>query len=100
MSDVDLERERELVRHAACARGGGLAYARPFALTGDAAHYARDLTVDVRHIKLRIRIDPKARFIAGTATHSLSAMNDGVRHIEFDAAEMSISKVSVGGKSV
>ncbi len=94
----DLEAERELLGHAACARGGGLAYARPFALTGDAAHYARDLVVDVRHIKLTIRIDPKAKSIAGTATHYLSAINAGVRHIDFDAVEMTISKVTVGGK--
>ena len=98
MPDLDLETECELLGRASCARGGGLAYARPFALTGDAAHYARDLTVDVRHIKLTIRIDPKAKRIAGTATHYLSAINDGVRHIDFDAAEMTISKVTVGGK--
>ena len=58
---TDLEHEREMLAHATCARGGGLAYARPFALTGDATHYAPDLTVDVRHIKLTIRIDPKAK---------------------------------------
>ena len=98
MPDMDLERERELLGHASCARAGGLSYARPFALTGDAAHYARDLTVDVRHIKLQIRIDPKAKSIAGTATHYLSPINGGVRHIEFDAAEMSISKVTAAGK--
>ena len=95
---TDLEHEREMLAHATCARGGGLAYARPFALTGDATHYAPDLTVDVRHIKLTIRIDPKAKSIAGTATHYLSAMNAGVRHVDFDAAEMTISKVTVGGK--
>jgi aminopeptidase N len=99
MSDsFDLELERELLGHATCGRGGGLTYARPFALTGDAAHYARDLVVDVRHIKLQIRIDPRAKQIAGTATHYLSAINAGVRHIDFDAAEMQVSKVTVGGK--
>ncbi len=97
---VDFELERELTGRAACARGGGLAYARPFALTGDAAHYARDLVVDVRHIKLQVRIDPRAKQIAGTATHELSAINAGVRHIDFDAAEMQISKVTAGGKPV
>jgi aminopeptidase N len=94
------ELEHELSGRALCARGGGLAGPRPFALPGDTAHYARDLIVDVRHVKLEIRIDPKRRFIGGTATHYLKAINDGVRVVTFDAAEMTIGGVTVGGKPV
>ncbi|MEX2246276.1 MAG: M1 family aminopeptidase [Dehalococcoidia bacterium] len=94
MSD---QSELELAERA-CA-GMSAAGARPFPLAGDTAHYARDLIVDVRHIKLEIRIDPKERSIAGTATHTVSAINDGVRAIEFDAAEMTISRVTAGGKA-
>ncbi len=98
----DMEFGNEALGRLGCGRAAGaaLAYARPFPLTGDEPHYARDLVVDVRHIKLEIAIDPAARRIAGTATHSLRAINDGVRLIEFDAAEMTIEGVSVAGKPV
>jgi len=95
IADFDFEREsRALCSHAEAA----LARPRPFALTGDEAHYARDLVVDVKHIKLEIRIDPKRRLIEGTATHKVQAINAGVRSVDFDAAEMEIRRVTVGGK--
>jgi len=96
MSDLfELEASgRAVCAHADAARTGP----KPFALAGDRPHYSRDLTVDVRHIKLDIRIDPKKQSVRGTATHYLSAINDGVRSITFDAAEMTISAVTVGGK--
>jgi aminopeptidase N len=93
------ELDYELSGRGLCAHGGGLAGARPFALPGDKPHYARDLTVDVRHIKLEIRIDPKRRYVGGTATHYVRGINDGVREVTFDAAEMKINRVTVGGKA-
>ncbi|MDP9236587.1 MAG: HEAT repeat domain-containing protein [Chloroflexota bacterium] len=98
MSDLtDRELERELGGRASCSRAaaGAIAYARPFALAGDPVHYSPDLVVDVRHIKLEIAIDPRKRHVGGTATHTVQAINDGVRSINFDAAEMEISRVSV-----
>jgi len=93
--------EGSVVAGERCSRATGAVFAasRPFPLTGDAPHYARDLVVDVRHIKLEIAIDPRKRTIAGTATHRLTAINDGVSRIDFDAAEMEISAVTVGGKA-
>jgi len=98
--DMDFGREERGLAGCGRAAGGAAAYGRPFPLTGDQPHYARDLVVDVRHIKLEIRIDPAARRIAGTATHTVRAINDGVRAIEFDAAEMTIEGVTVAGRPV
>ena len=99
LDDIDLV--GEVGGLAGCGRAtAALASARPFPLTGDQPHYARDLVVDVRHIKLEISIDPAARRIAGTATHTVRAINDGVRSIDLDAAEMTIEAVSVAGKPV
>ncbi|HYM15044.1 MAG TPA: M1 family aminopeptidase [Dehalococcoidia bacterium] len=89
-----------LERTGVATAQGALAGPRAFPLSGDQPHYARDLVVDVRHIKLEIRIDPARRHIAGTATHTVRAINSGVRTIDFDAAEMTISAVSAGGKAV
>ncbi len=98
----DVEFERELSGHAVCSRAaaGILAGSRPFPLTGDQPHYARDLVVDVRHIKLEISIDPAKKRVGGTATHTVQAINDGVRTVEFDAAEMTITAATAGGKPV
>ena len=90
--------ETELSGLALCAHLDGAAGARTFPLTGDKPQYPRDLVVDVRHIKLEIRIDPKAKSIEGTATHDMRAINDGVRSVELDAAEMEIAGVTVDGK--
>ena len=100
LDDMDFGREARGL--AGCGRATAVAQAaaRPFPLTGDQPHYARDLVVDVRHIKLEISIDPATRRVAGTATHTVRAINDGVRAIEFDAAEMTIEGVSVAGKPV
>ncbi len=99
--DLDLEYERELGGHASCSRAltAGMLAARAHPLAGDVAHYAPDLIVDVKHIKLEITIDPKAKSIAGTATHTVAAINDGVRSVSFDAVEMRVSKVMVGAKA-
>ncbi|MHB8378134.1 MAG: M1 family aminopeptidase [Dehalococcoidia bacterium] len=93
--------DAEMTSRACCSRIAEAAAApdpRPFPLAGDTPHYARDLVVDVRHIKLEIRIDPARKSIAGTATHRLQAINDGVRGVDFDAVEMRITAVTVAGK--
>jgi aminopeptidase N len=98
--DLDLQLERELAGGGACSRAilASAAYSRPHPLPGDTPHYPRDLVVDVRHIKLEIAIDPAKQRIAGVATHTVRAINDGVRSITFDAAEMEIASVAVGGR--
>ena len=84
---------------AHASQAGAAAGPRAFPLAGDTPHYARDLVVDVRHIKLEIAIDPKAKHIAGTATHYRAARSTtACARVEFDAAEMQISGVTVGGK--
>ncbi len=75
-------------------RNGGSAQ-RPFALPGDTPHYARDRVVDVRHIKLDVSIDPKAKRIEGAAHTTFVPINDGVTHVEFDAVEMTIKSVKL-----
>ena len=76
--------------------GAALGAQRPFALPGDTPHYARDRVVDVRHIKLEISIDPKAKRIEGAVHTTFAPINDGVSHVEFDAVEMEIRGVRLG----
>jgi aminopeptidase N len=60
--------------------------------------WARDRAVDIKHIKLEVALDFDAKSIAGVATHRLAAILDGVDKLEFDAAELKIESVKVGGE--
>jgi aminopeptidase N len=60
--------------------------------------WARDRVADIRHIKLEVTLDFGAKSIAGTATHRLAAILDGVTSLEFDAAELEVTGVKVGGE--
>ncbi|HEY6417483.1 MAG TPA: DUF3458 domain-containing protein [Candidatus Binataceae bacterium] len=60
--------------------------------------WARDRIADIRHIKLDVTLDFAAKSIAGTATHRLAAILDGVDRLEFDAAELAVTGVRAGGE--
>src|SRR5580658_2470066 len=60
--------------------------------------WARDRVADIRHIKLEVTLDFGAKSIAGTATHRLAAILDGVTSLEFDAAELEVTGVKAGGE--
>jgi len=70
------------------------------ALAGDRPQWPRDRAVDVRHIKLELTLDVPARSIAGTATHRVVPLNDGLATVSFDAVEMVIGRVTVNGEPV
>ncbi len=71
---------------------------RPFQPDYVEPKWPRDRVVDVKHIKLQVTLDFKARRIAGTATHTVAAILDGLAQLEFDAVEMEISAVHVRGE--
>src|ERR1700693_2217490 len=71
---------------------------RPFQPDYVEPKWPRDRVVDIKHIKLEVALDFKARRIAGTATHTLAAILDGLAQLEFYAAEMVVSAVRVGAE--
>ncbi len=56
--------------------------------------YPRDRTFQLRHIRLDIALDQKAGEVRGTATLTLSPLNDGLREIELDGEDLHIRKVT------
>jgi aminopeptidase N len=72
---------------------------RPFQPDYIEPKWPRDRVVDIKHIKLQVTLDFEKRRISGTATHTLSAILDELRQLEFDAAEMEVSAVRVGGET-
>lgn len=47
----------------------------------------------INHLKLELRIDEEKESVEGTATVTLSPINDGFKHFELDASEMRIASV-------
>lgn len=68
------------------------------ALPGDERVWPRDRVVDVIHSRLDLKIEVEAKAVGGTVTHTVAPLNDGLRHVDFDAVEMAISSVQVAGK--
>jgi aminopeptidase N len=62
------------------------------------AKWARDRAANISHIKLEVALDFDAKKISGTATHRLSAITGPLDRLEFDAAELEIKAVRVGGE--
>ncbi len=58
--------------------------------------YPRDRTFHLRHVRLDITLDQEKTEVRGTATLTLSPLNDGLREIELDAERMHIRRVSDG----
>ena len=67
----------------------------PHALPGDRAMWPRDRVVDVKHIKVQLKVDVASKAVSGIVTHTVAPLNDGLRWVEFDAVEMEIESVSV-----
>ena len=61
----------------------------------------RDRTFLLRHLRLDISIDDRSRTVSGTATHTLSPINDGLKTVVLDAGELNIHKVvDEGGRDL
>ncbi len=58
--------------------------------------WPRDRVVDIKHIKLDIRLDVPGKAVFGTVTHNVAPLNDGLEAVEFDAVDMAIEKVAFG----
>lgn len=68
---------------------------KPFPLLGDTAHYPRDRAFDLKHIRLEVALDFERRSIGGTSTMTLTPVNDGLSNVRLDAANMTVSAVTL-----
>jgi len=60
--------------------------------------FAPDRDYDLTHARIELRFDLEQRKIIGQVTHTLSALRDGLRQLDFDTVELTISGVRVDGK--
>ncbi|MCH7520324.1 MAG: hypothetical protein IIB42_01310, partial [Candidatus Marinimicrobia bacterium] len=71
----------------------GLAQDRGFSNERSTRHYTRSRTFDVLHLKLDLSFDHEQGTVMGTATTTLTPINDGLKQVVLDAVDLSIEAV-------
>lgn len=68
---------------------------------GDKAfkHYTRNRIYDVQHLKLELSFDQPQRRLFGTATLTISPINNGLEQVILDAVELDIKSILLNGNS-
>src|ERR1700716_90682 len=60
--------------------------------------YAPSRDYDLQNVRVSLRFDIDQRKVFGEVTHTLSSLRDGLTHLDFDCAELTISSARVNGK--
>src|SRR5262245_47668455 len=61
------------------------------------AHETPDRHFEMRHLRLDLNFDFDNESVSGSARITLAPLADGFNHLELDAAEMSITAVTLAG---
>lgn len=79
--------------------GGGNLERRPFGL-GVEARYPPDRVADIRHIRLELQVDPRARTLKGTATHRLVPLARPLKRLPLNLEELTVDAVTMAGRAL
>ena len=60
--------------------------------------YAPSRDYHLQNVRVSLHFDLEQRKVIGDVTHTLSTLRDGVTHLEFDCAEITVSSARVNGK--
>jgi aminopeptidase N len=60
--------------------------------------YAPSRDYNLENVRVTLHFDLNQRKVIGDVTHTLSALRDGVSHLDFDCAELTVSSASVNGR--
>jgi aminopeptidase N len=60
--------------------------------------YAPSRDYHLQNVRVALHFDLDQRKVIGDVTHTLSTLRDGLTHLDFDCAELSISSARVNGK--
>src|SRR5665811_1261100 len=60
--------------------------------------YAPSRDYDLQNVRVSLRFDLDQRKVIGEVTHTLSTLRDGLTHLDFDCADLTISSARVNGK--
>src|SRR5271165_7516568 len=60
--------------------------------------YAPSRDYHLQNVRVSLHFDIDQRKVMGEVTHTLSTLHDGVTHLDFDCAELTVSSARVNGK--
>jgi len=60
--------------------------------------YAPSRDYHLQNVRVSLRFDLDQRKVIGEVTHTLSPLRDGLTHLDFDSADLTISSARVNGK--
>src|ERR1017187_10156339 len=60
--------------------------------------YAPSRDYHLQNVRVSLRFDLDQRQVIGEVTHTLSTLRDGLTHLDFDCADLTISSARVNGK--
>src|SRR6202047_4150310 len=60
--------------------------------------YAPSRDYHLQNARISLRFDLDQRKVIGEVTHTLSTLHDGLTHLDFDCADLTISSARVNGK--
>src|SRR5579863_2770728 len=60
--------------------------------------YAPSRDYHLENVRVALRFDVDQRKVIGDVTHTLSTLHDGLTHLDFDCAELTVSSARVNGK--
>jgi len=60
--------------------------------------YAPSRDYDLQNVRVSLHFDLDQRKVIGEVTHTLATLRDGVTHLDFDCAELTVSSARVNGK--
>src|SRR5688572_16126141 len=88
------------IEHLHCGHREAAAAAekRPFPLPGTRIRWSRDRKVDVKHIRLEVALDFKAKSVRGTATHAFVPILGNVESLELDCVDIAVKRVRMKGR--
>src|SRR5580700_6263534 len=61
--------------------------------------YAPSRDYHLQNVRVSLHFDLDQRKVIGDVTHTLSTLRDGVTHLDFDCAELTVSSARVNGKN-
>jgi aminopeptidase N len=60
--------------------------------------YAPSRDYHLENVRVALHFDVDQRKVIGDVTHTLSTLHDGLTHLDFDCAELTVSSARVNGK--
>src|ERR1700680_2849010 len=60
--------------------------------------YAPSRDYDLQNVRVFLRFDLDQRKVIGEVTHTLTSLRDGLTHLDFDCADLTISSARINGK--